>query len=465
MISYRRSDSAPTSNWLAAELRAADHEVFIDAHIEAGERWREVILEHVHGADVVLAMIGAGWANSTVERAQRGPPGDDVLRVELETALRDRVPVVPVLIDDASMPRAIDVARPFRPLLTLQAAELRSNAFRESLEPLLERLRELTSLPREPLTTPGPVTQQIPSGQDANLRELASNLTSGKLVTVLGPQSNEGPALADRVAARFGLQTDTANLAWVSQQVFMSPGRLPLCQALRAETEAVQPSAIHRFLADVPAQLRAAGHDDAQLIVTTNYDTALERAFDDRCEPYDIALFVASGPNRGRFVHIPWWDLEQPRGAVIVEPDAYTRFPFDDVLNIDRTVIVKLHGGTTEPTIFDDDLADNFVVTEDDYIAYLAQSPINKIVPAQILSKIRSSSFLFLGYPLREWHVRVFLQRVWDGQPLGWRSTVVAPRVDLIERRRWANLSVDVVEEALPAFTGSLAAQLVEGAA
>jgi len=59
----------------------------------------------------------------------------------------------------------------------------------------------------------------------------------------------------------------------------------------------------------------------------------------------------------------------------------------------------------------------------------------------------------------------VFLQRVWDGQPLGWRSTVVAPRVDLIERRRWANLSVDVVEEALPAFTGSLAAQLVEGAA
>ena len=123
-------------------------------------------------------------------------------------------------------------------------------------------------------------------------------------------------------------------------------------------------------------------------------------------------------------------------------------------------MIVKLHGGTTEPTHFDDDLAENYVVTEDDYIAFLAQKPINEIVPAQILSKIRASSFLFLGYPLRDWHVRVFLQRVWDGKPFGWQSTVVAPQVDALERKRWRSLDVDVVEQELPAFTGWLASQL-----
>ena len=123
-------------------------------------------------------------------------------------------------------------------------------------------------------------------------------------MTVLGPQSNEG--LAALVAKEFKLEK--ANLAWVSQQVYISPGRVPLYQALRAATGAIQPGAIHRFLAALPGWLRAAGHEGAQLIITTDYDTALERAFDERREPYDVALFIARGDNRGHFLHIPWWD-------------------------------------------------------------------------------------------------------------------------------------------------------------
>jgi hypothetical protein len=458
MISYRRSDSNAASNRLADTLRAS-HEVFIDSHLQAGDQWREVIIEQVRAAHVVLAVIGDTWAENTIERSRRKE--EDVLRVEIETALRDGIPIIPVLIDDAKMPPERHVARPFRPLLGRQCAKLGSGAsYHDDVAGLVRRMEQLRSAPR--LRLDGSTTAETSprEGQDPYIRGLAASLAAGKLITVLGPQSNDGPELAAQLAKTFGLSLDVANLAWVSQQVFMGQGRMPLYESLRTEALAVKPSAVHDFLAGLPRRLRASGRNDAQLIITTNYDSALERAFDHMYEPYDVALFLAKGPNRGRFVHIPWWDPEHPNGSVISEPDEYTRFPFDDVLNIDRTIILKLYGGTAEPHPADQDLDENFVATEDDYIGYLAQLPLNKIVPSQLLSKIRRSHFLFLGYPLQEWHVRVFLQRFWDGQPLGSRSTVVTPAVDTVVRQRWGELSVDVVEEALPSFTSRLAAEL-----
>ena len=463
MISYRRSDSSTASHWLAKTLREQGQQVFIDADIEAGDGWRDVIVEHVRGAGVVLAMIGAGWARETIERDRDARRADDVLRLEIETALMEGVPVIPVCVDGAPLPLEQEVARPFRPLLGLQCAELRSACWDEDVARLVEKLAHASQHPPAiPELAPAGEPVEL-NGHHTYIRELAGHLADGKLVTVLGPQSNEGPELARRLVDEFRLPLDVANLAWVSQQVFMGPGRTPLCEKLREEMRAVVPNAVHRFLAELPQRLRASGRNGAQLIITTNYDTALEREFDRLHEPYDLAIFVACGLDRGRFVHVPWWDPEQPGPTVISAPGDYTRFPFDLVLNIDRTVIVKLHGGTTEPALTALDFDENFVVTEDDYIAFLAQSPIDKILPAQLLSKIRRSHFLFLGYPLREWHVRVFLQRVWDGQPFGSRSTVVAPSVGLTEAQRWNELRVNVVEEPLADFARKLAGLLAAG--
>src|SRR5436309_343026 len=78
---------------------------------------------------------------------------------------------------------------------------------------------------------------------------------------------------------------------------------------------------------------------------TTSYDTALERAFDDERQPFDLAVFLADGPHRTRFLHIPWWDggLSAPR--VITAPNEYLRFPVHDDDALVRTIIVKIHGG------------------------------------------------------------------------------------------------------------------------
>ena len=42
------------------------------------------------------------------------------------------------------------------------------------------------------------------------------------------------------------------------------------------------------------------------MIVSTNYDANLERAFDEENEPYDLAVYIASGPDEGHFLHFPF---------------------------------------------------------------------------------------------------------------------------------------------------------------
>ena len=37
----------------------------------------------------------------------------------------------------------------------------------------------------------------------------------------------------------------------------------------------------------------------------------------------------------------------------------------------------------------------------------------------QILDKLQDSHCLFLGYTVRDWNLRVFLKRIWEGTPRG----------------------------------------------
>ena len=76
-------------------------------------------------------------------------------------------------------------------------------------------------------------------------------------------------------------------------------------------------------------------------------------------------------------------------------------------------MIVKIHGAV-DGTVGDYRWKDNYVITEDHYIDYLSKSPIESLVPVQVLDKLRESHCLFLGYPVRDWNLRVFLKRIWE---------------------------------------------------
>jgi SIR2-like domain len=217
---------------------------------------------------------------------------------------------------------------------------------------------------------------------------------------------------------------------------------------------------VPRFLAHLPRRIQALDREAHQLIVTTSYDTALERAFDAVDEPYDLAVFAATGEHKGRFMHVPWWDRDNGGPTPITVPNEYVDLPIDEEGALARTVIVKLHGGAIDFGTGGPNPRDNFVITEDDYIGYLTQGPIASLIPLQILNKLRESHFLFLGYRLRDWTLRVFLQRVWGEQKLEARSWAIDPEHEAVERELWEHLGVNVVEQSMGDFLNELEREL-----
>ena len=120
---------------------------------------------------------------------------------------------------------------------------------------------------------------------------------------------------------------------------------------------------------------------------------------------------------------------------------------------------MKIHGAV------DGELAgyrwkDNYVITEDQYIEYLSQSPVEGLVPADILAKLTSSHWLFLGYSAFDWNLRVFLQRVWCGEPLAARSWAVESSPDLLEKELWRRYGVDLLAVPVATYLDELTERL-----
>ena len=62
-------------------------------------------------------------------------------------------------------------------------------------------------------------------------------------------------------------------------------------------------------------------------------------------------------------------------------PNQYVELPIDEDLDLARPVIVKIHGGAVHDAPPSSSSRHNFVVTEDDYIGYLSQSPVESLDP------------------------------------------------------------------------------------
>jgi hypothetical protein len=484
-ISYRRSDAPSASRQLAEALKlrfGADRVFFDTRDVAAGTEWRRDAVRRVQEADVVLAIIGPPWAAAAEERFHRSkldPASEDLVRLEVETAFAHRRTVIPVLVDDAEMPAREALPRPFRPLADVQAQILRHASWERDVEALAEALPHIAARFR-PARPPAELPARQPSlTRRTDAERIASYFAEGSVVTVLGSGANavdrDGPwqhgagsfpdtaELASHLARHFRVGSETDDLARISQHVSLTEGKVDLYRTLRellikAECE---PSSVHRLVARLPGRLRDLDRERYQLVVTTNYDAALERAFDAVHEPYDLVVFVASGDHRGRFVHVPWWDPGGQGCRPITMPNEYVDLPIDEDGALERTVIVKLHGGRVDLRPSGPNLQDNFVITEDDYIGYLTQRPIASLIPLQILNKIRDSHFLFMGYRMRDWTLRVFVQRIWGEQQVEARSWALEdPGLDAVDRELWDHLGVHVVEQAVAEFLNELEREL-----
>ena len=269
--------------------------------------------------------------------------------------------------------------------------------------------------------------------------EIVKALLAGRVVPVLGLDGSG--ALAAHLASAFDVPGDRpVDLARISQYVATMKGSGPLYDELHARFEAaVEPGPLHRFLAQLPALLRARGAPH-QLIVSTNYDLALERAFEEAGEEIDIVAYVASGQHRGHFWHRPPGEAPRP----IDVPNTYAT-----ELSLERrTILLKLHGAV-DP--LPEREWESFVITEDDYIDYLGHSELTTVVPVSLAAKLRRSHFLFLGYEMADWNLRLILNRIWGERPVAYRSWAVQRSPSPLAQAFWRRYDVtplDVEPEA-----------------
>src|SRR5262245_16369092 len=130
LISYRREDTAYLATTLHKELaeRLGDENGFMDGDtIPPGRDFRKHLQQAVARCDVVLAVVDDRWVDArNADGRRRLDLPTDWVRIELETALRRDIPVIPLLVGSASVPAEADLPEPLRELVYRQAFRVRS---------------------------------------------------------------------------------------------------------------------------------------------------------------------------------------------------------------------------------------------------------------------------------------------------------------------------------------------------
>lgn len=257
-------------------------------------------------------------------------------------------------------------------------------------------------------------------------------------------------------------ERDLDDLSKVTSYFVETSARSVLRQELRAVFDVeTEPGPIHHYLASIDAPL---------LIVTTNYDDNMERALRRAGRPYELVVHPTDRKDYDASVF--WWRA----GATEPEkPVAPNKLLLDLASS---TVVYKMHG-----TMHRDDAQwDSYVVTEDDYVEFLSRMAGQSAVPSQFIRHFRSRHFLFLGYGLRDWNLRVLLRSLafapGGGAPLvsgaaddasddasddprrateeRVKSWAIQYKPSAIELELWSARDVRIFDEAIDDFTDAL---------
>jgi hypothetical protein len=142
-ISYRRSDSAAIVlhiyDRLAARYKAES--VFRDINkMPLGRNFYDHIKQELSGCDVVLAVIGPQWLGIDAQGHSRIQQSDDPVRLEVEAALQSGATVIPVMVDDAAIPKPTDLPESLKAFPALAGTRVNVEDFDAHLERLVQSI-------------------------------------------------------------------------------------------------------------------------------------------------------------------------------------------------------------------------------------------------------------------------------------------------------------------------------------
>lgn len=181
------------------------------------------------------------------------------------------------------------------------------------------------------------------------------------------------------------------------------------------------PTPLHEFLASVPAPL---------LIVTTNYDDLTERAHEQAGKPCDVVVHMTEREC------VLWWEhgKSEPKELLAENLD----------IELDKvSVVYKMHGAIDRRGRS----RGQYVITEDDYIDFLTRMTNSRVIPSIFAEPFQTRPFLFLGYGLYDWNLRVILNRIQEFRrhPKN-RSWAIETLSKPVEKRLWDLRGINVYD-------------------
>jgi hypothetical protein len=146
-INYRRDDTAGHAGRVRDRLAPefGRSRIFMDvAGIRPGAPFAKVLRDKVAACDVLLALIGPRWIDARDKDGNRRLDSTaDYVRIEIALALRIDIPVIPILLDGATIPRAQELPKDIEGLVRHNGLHLRDASFDSDIEKLIAEIKLL----------------------------------------------------------------------------------------------------------------------------------------------------------------------------------------------------------------------------------------------------------------------------------------------------------------------------------
>src|SRR5437588_3674691 len=145
-VCYRRDDSSGHAGRLFDKLsdQFGRDRIFMDIDtIELGEDFVTVIENAVGSCEILIAIIGRHWLSGSGESPGWLDNPNDFVRVEIATALKRDIRVIPVLVQRATMPKPEDLPADLKKLSRRNAVELSDAYWRRDVEQFINFLRKI----------------------------------------------------------------------------------------------------------------------------------------------------------------------------------------------------------------------------------------------------------------------------------------------------------------------------------
>lgn len=145
-ISYRRDDSRWATSRIHDHLcaRFGESQVFMDiATIQPGDDFVLAIEKAIGNCSVLLAIIGDRWLTVTDSEGNRRLDNvHDFVRLEIASALKQNIRVIPVLLDETRMPDMDLLPEDLKLLARRHALTVRNETFRQDAARLIDLLEK-----------------------------------------------------------------------------------------------------------------------------------------------------------------------------------------------------------------------------------------------------------------------------------------------------------------------------------